>query len=36
MGIDTANVVNVGNFSSGQKDFLEFHRNSVFLESLRG
>ena len=35
MGIDTAQTVNVGNFSSGQQKFLEFHRKSVFLESLR-
>jgi len=35
MGIDTAKTVNVGNFSSGQQNFLEFHRKSVFLESLR-
>lgn len=35
MGIDTSQTVNVGNFSSGQQKFLEFHRKSVFLESLR-
>jgi len=35
MGIDTAQTVNVGKFSSGQQKFLEFHRKSVFLESLR-
>ena len=35
MGIDTAQTVNVGKFSSGQQIFLEFHRKSVFLESLR-
>jgi len=34
MGIDTVKNVNVGNFSSGQKNFLDFHRNSVLLESL--
>ena len=35
MGIDTQNAVNVGSFSSGQKAFLEFHRNSVLLQSNR-
>jgi putative restriction endonuclease len=35
MGIDIAETVNVGKFSSGQQKFLEFHRKSVFLESLR-
>jgi hypothetical protein len=29
MGIDTTKVVNVGDFTSGQKQFLEFHRNGV-------
>ena len=35
MGIDTTNVVNVGGFSTGQKRYLEFHRNAVLLQSLR-
>ncbi len=35
MGIDTTNVVNVGGFTSGQKQFLEFHRNAVLLRSVR-
>ena len=35
MGVDTERVVNVGGFSDGQRSFLDFHRNSVFLESLR-
>ena len=35
MGIDTATVVNVGGFTSGQKQFLEFHRNAVLLKSIR-
>jgi putative restriction endonuclease len=35
MGIDTVNSVFVGNFSSGQEKFLEFHRKSVLLESRR-
>jgi putative restriction endonuclease len=36
MGIDTAKVVNVGLFTSGQKQFLDFHRNAVLLQSVRG
>lgn len=32
MGIDTTCSVNVGGFSSGQKSYLEYHRNSVFLQ----
>ena len=35
MGINTEQGVNVGEFSSGQKQFLEFHRSAVFLESRR-
>jgi hypothetical protein len=35
MGVETQQSVNVGSFSSGQKQFLDFHRNSVFLESRR-
>jgi len=35
MGIDTAKVVNVGGFTLGQKQFLDFHRNSVLLQSIR-
>jgi putative restriction endonuclease len=35
MGIDTTRVVNVGAFTSGQKQFLDFHRNSVLLQSIR-
>ena len=35
MGVETEQIVNVGRFSSGQKQFLDFHRNSVFLESRR-
>jgi len=35
MGVETQQLVNVGSFSSGQKQFLDFHRNSVFLESRR-
>src|SRR4051812_44684563 len=35
MGIDTTQAVNVGGFTSGQKRFLDFHRNAVLLRSLR-
>src|ERR1019366_6193998 len=35
MGIDTTATVNVGTFTSGQKQFLEFHRNAVLLQSIR-
>lgn len=35
MGIDTETIVNVGGFSSGQRQFLDFHRNSVLLQSIR-
>lgn len=33
MGIDVSVPTNVGSFSSGQKSFLEFHRQSVLLQS---
>lgn len=32
MGIVTGEDVNVGGFSTGQKHYLDFHRNSIFLE----
>ncbi|NDF13350.1 MAG: hypothetical protein EB060_11120 [Proteobacteria bacterium] len=35
MGIDTSTVVNVGGFTSGQKNFLDFHRTAVLLQSVR-
>jgi putative restriction endonuclease len=35
MGIDTTKILNVGAFTSGQKHFLEFHRNAVLLQSNR-
>jgi len=35
MGIDTTGVVNVGAFTTGQKQFLDFHRNSVLLKAVR-
>jgi len=34
MGIDTRRVVNVGGFTSGQRQFLDFHRNAVLLQSV--
>lgn len=33
MGVDVASRINVGAFSVGQKKFLDFHRDSVFLEA---
>ena len=35
MGIDTTKAINVGGFTSGQKQFLDFHRNDVLLKSIR-
>jgi putative restriction endonuclease len=35
MDIDTTKAVNVGVFTSGQKQFLDFHRNAVLLETIR-
>lgn len=35
MGIRTEQPVNVGVFTSGQKEYLDFHRNSVLLKSVR-
>jgi putative restriction endonuclease len=35
MGIDTTQVVNVGGFTSGQMQFLDFHRNAVLLQAIR-
>lgn len=35
MGIETEHPVSVGAFSDGQKQFLEFHRNSVLLRASR-
>jgi len=35
MGVDASKVVNVGGFTSGQKQFLDFHRNAVLLQSVR-
>jgi putative restriction endonuclease len=36
MGIETTKAINVGVFSSGQKQFLDFHREAVLLQSNRG
>lgn len=33
MGIVTDKAVNVGDFSEGQKEYLEFHRENIFLEA---
>jgi putative restriction endonuclease len=35
MGIDTAKVVNMGGFTDGQRQFLDFHRSAVLLQSAR-
>jgi HNH endonuclease len=35
MGIDIVGVVNVGGFTSGQKEFLDYHRNAVLLQAVR-
>lgn len=32
MGVDSSRPVNVGEFSSGQKRYLDYHRNSILLE----
>jgi hypothetical protein len=34
MGIDPERVLKVGPFTSGQRQFLDFHRNSVLLQSI--
>jgi putative restriction endonuclease len=35
MGIDVTGLTNVGGFTNGQKQFLDFHRNAVLLQSIR-
>jgi putative restriction endonuclease len=35
MGIDTEKIMNVGGFTSGQKQFLDFHRNAGLLQPIR-
>ncbi len=36
MGVETERIVNVGSFSQGQREFLEFHRESVLLKARLG
>jgi len=35
MGVPTRETVNVGAFSSGQRRFLEYHRDAVLLRAVR-
>ena len=35
MGVRTGQVVNVGNFSAGQRSFLDYQRKSVLLRAAR-
>ena len=35
IGVNTTRIVNVGVFTSGQKQFLDFHRIAVLLHSVR-
>jgi hypothetical protein len=35
MGVETERLVTVDGFTSGQKKFLDFHRNSVLLMATR-
>ena len=35
MGVATSKVLNVGGFSTGQRKFLDFHRNAVLLRAVR-
>jgi hypothetical protein len=35
MGVETNSRINVGSFTSGQRQFLDFHRNSVLLRVAR-
>jgi HNH endonuclease len=35
MGVETERLINVGVFTDGQKQFLEFHRNAVLLRAVR-
>lgn len=34
MGVPTEKTTNVGSFSSGQRRYLEFHRESIFLQAI--
>ena len=36
MGVPTDTILNVGSFSSGQREYLQYHRDSVFLERSTG
>lgn len=36
MGVPTDKLVKVGQFTNGQRKYLDFHRDSVFLQSRRG
>ena len=36
MGVETGTIINVGEFTTGQKRYLDYHRNSVLLQSIRG
>jgi len=35
MGVETEGVVNVGSFTEGQRQFLDYHRNAVLLRAVR-
>ena len=35
MGVETERTTNVGNFTDGQRQFLDFHRNAVLLRAAR-
>jgi len=35
MGVPVGQLVNVGRFTEGQRRYLEFHRESVFLQAVR-
>jgi len=35
MGVETSHSVNVGDFTEGQRQFLDYHRNSVLLQIVR-
>jgi hypothetical protein len=35
MGVETERTINVGNFTDGQRHFLDFHRNAVLLRAGR-
>jgi putative restriction endonuclease len=35
MGVETEGIVNVGSFTDGQRQFLDYHRNAVLLRAMR-